>query len=405
MPEAKPIDVAPLITWLQAGTPGVTTPDALLDRFAALLVAGGIPAYRIHVFVRTLHPDILGRAFIWCEGQPVQTREMEYGILKTKAFLKNPIPDVVRTRAAVRRKVCDPATPDDYPLVAELRAEGATDYIVYPLLFSNDEIHVASFTARAPAGFSDAQIAALDSVINPLARVAEIYALRRTATTLLNTYVGHGAGARILSGQIRRGHGEEIDAAIWLSDLRGFTALADELPSETLIKLMNSHFERMVDAVESAGGEVLKFIGDGLLAIFPLASERDRSAACAAALRAAREAHHGKAIFATYPDGRPITVSFRIALHVGRVLYGNIGGARRLDFTAMGPAVNLVSRLERVSSTLGRSPVVSAEFAAACGETLEPLGEHQLRGVRAPQVVYGLPAGAPVRAVEPSAVP
>jgi adenylate cyclase len=150
---------------------------------------------------------------------------------------------------------------------------------------------------------------------------------------------------------------------------------------------------------------VLKFIGDGLLAIFPLASERDRSAACAAAFRAAREAHHGKAIFATYPDGRPITVSFRIALHVGRVLYGNVGGARRLDFTAMGPAVNLVARLERVSSVLGRSPIFSAEFAAACGETLEPLGEHQLRGVRAPQVVYGLPAGAPVRAVEPSAVP
>ena len=405
MPEAKPIDVTPLIAWLQAGTPGVLTPDAVLDRFAALLLAGGIPAYRIHVFVRTLHPDILGRAFVWCEGKPVETREMDYGILRTKAFLQNPIPDVVRTRAAVRRKVCDPATPDDYPIVAELRAEGVTDYIVYPLLFSNDEIHVASFSTRAPGGFSDAEVAALDSMINPLARVAEIYALRRTATTLLNTYVGRGTGSRILSGQIRRGHGEEIDAAIWLSDLRGFTALADELPGATLIKLMNSHFERMVDAVENAGGEVLKFIGDGLLAIFPLGPERDRGAACAAALRAAREAHDGQPVFHTGPDGRPITLSFRIALHVGRVLYGNIGGARRLDFTAMGPAVNLVARLERVSSALGRSPIFSAEFAAACGEPLEPLGEHQLRGVRVPQIVYGLPAGAPARAIEPSAVP
>jgi adenylate cyclase len=405
MPEAKPIDVAPLIAWLQAGVPGATTSDSVLERFAALLTAGGIPAYRVHVFVRTLHPDILGRAFIWTDGRPVETRNVDYGVLESSAFLRNPMPDVIRTRAPVRRKLCDPATPDDYPLLADFRAEGITDYIVYPLLFSNGELHVASFATRAAGGFNEAQVAALESVISPLARIAEIFALRRTATTLLNTYVGHGAGERILSGQIRRGHGEEIDAAIWLSDLRGFTALADELPSATLIALMNGHFDRMVDAVESAGGEVLKFIGDGLLAIFPLGSERDRGAACAAALRAARQAHGGEPIFYAGPDGRNVPLSFRIALHVGRVLYGNIGGARRLDFTAMGPAVNLVARLERVASALGRSPIVSAEFAAACGEPLEPLGEHRLRGVRAPQIVYGLPAVAPARAFEPSAVP
>ncbi len=277
------------------------------------------------------------------------------------------------------------------PFCAISPTDGVTDYIASPLRFTNGEIHAVTWTTRRAGGFTDEHAGALARVVPGLARLAEIYALRRTARNLLDTYVGAHAGERILRGQIRRGDTETIHAAIWLSDMRGFTALADRLDPAGLTHLLNRFFDAQVPAIARHGGQVLKFIGDGLLAIFPVAAgDTDGAAACAAALDAAREARTGIAALEGAGAAPGVErVRFGLALHIGAVLYGNIGGAERLDFTCIGPAVNLAARIEKLAGELGRTLLASAEFAARC-PALVPVGRFSIRGLEAAQRVFGL---------------
>src|SRR6202011_2139072 len=213
---------------------------------------------------------------------------------------------------------------------------------------------------------------------------------------LLDTYVGNRAGARIMGGQIRRGHTDTMHAAIWLSDLRGFTALSDRLPAETVVDILNCYFDCQVSAIRTHGGEVLKFMGDGLLAVFPIA-ERDGNVhqVCARVLEAAREARAGvKAM--RYPIGDAVErFRFGVALHVGKILYGNIGGGNRLDFTCIGPAVNPAARLEKIAGRLNRTIVASAGFAGICAGDWTDLGEFPISGFAKAERVYGLPDETP----------
>jgi len=356
------------------------------------LVAGGVPLYRVSVFVRTLHPSVMGRRFTWVEGKEVETTEAPYQLLDDDLFLLSPVVRVFRSGEALRRRLADPDCPMDFSILPDFLAEGVTDYVAFPLLFTNGEVHVATWTTRAPGGFDEEQMKGLEAVVAPLARLAEIYALRRTAQTFLNTYVGRNTGERILNGQIRRGDTLSIAAAIWLSDMRGFTALSDRVPPETMIKLLNHYFDAQVPAILRHGGEVLKFMGDGLLAIFPVApDDPDGAAACAAALAAGRAARDEvAALGGDHPIEGVDHVRFGLALHIGDVLYGNVGGETRLDFTCIGPAVNLAARIEKLAGELGRTLLASTEFAARCPGALEPVGRFTVRGIDAPQRVFGL---------------
>ncbi|MBM3482511.1 MAG: adenylate/guanylate cyclase domain-containing protein [Alphaproteobacteria bacterium] len=377
--------------WLADGARNRAGPDQVLAELCDRLVAQGVPISRVAVFVSTLHPDIMGRAFFWRPGEPVKIAEATWAFLERPEYKDNPVPYVSRTGERLRRHIADPDCPLDFPLMKELRAESATDYFAAPLAFTNGENHVVSFTTHAPGGFTDAQMAILESIVDPLARVAEIRALRRTAGNLLNTYVGRQAGERILAGRIRRGHSESIDAAIWLSDLRGFTALADRIPAQELIEVLNHYFDCQVPAIADHGGEILKFMGDGLLAIFPIREDRPADIVCGAALEAARDAMNEveelrkREAAPAYRDLR-----FAISLHVGEVLYGNIGGKDRLDFTCIGPAVNLTARIEKTARDLGRTVVASPEFVHHCPAKFTHLGDFALRGFGARHAVYGL---------------
>jgi adenylate cyclase len=232
----------------------------------------------------------------------------------------------------------------------------------------------------------------------PLARLVEITNQRRRASILLDTYVGNRAGERILGGQIRRGHTETMHAAIWLSDLRGFTALSDRLPSETVVDILNQYFDCQVSAIRTHGGEVLKFMGDGLLAVFPIAEpDGDIHQVCARVLEAARESRASVEAL-RYPIGETIErFRFGVALHVGKILYGNIGGGNRLDFTCIGPAVNLAARLEKIAGRLHRTIVASEGFAGICAGGWADLGNFPIAGFSKAERVYGLadeiPAG------------
>ncbi len=382
-------DVRSTIDWLVDGARTVATPEGVLAELCQRLVAGGLPLWRVSVFVRTLHPDLMGRRLRWEAGKGVDIDETPIEVLGSEMFRTSPVLAITTTGRSLRRRLLAPDCPFDFPVLEELKAEGATDYLITPLHFISTEIHAASWATRAPAGFAESEIAALEAVAVPLSRVAEIWAQRRVATNLLDTYVGRQAGARILAGQIRRGHTESIAAAIWLSDLRGFTELADRTPGPALIELLNRYFDCQVPAIQAAGGEVLKYMGDGLLAIFPIAA--DVAAVCRAALAAADTFRAEVArLNAAIGDDPAARLRFGLALHVGEVLYGNIGGGNRLDFTAIGPAVNLAARLEKLARDLNRAVIASGTFAEACPQAFVPLGERRFRGVAAPQPAFTL---------------
>ena len=273
--------------------------------------------------------DIMGRRFLWLEGEGVEVSAAPFRVLDTEEFRSSPFTRVCESGEPFRHRFDGPASADEDATIRDLRVQGATDYLASPLRFTNGEVHVATWASRTPGGFNDGEIAALQAVAHPLARVAEIRALRRTATNFLNTYVGAHAGERILAGRIRRGHTERIDAAIWLSDMRGFTTLADRLPPGDLIALLNRYFDCQVPAIHAAGGEVLKFMGDGLLAIFQVGHHgKDRAAVCRDALAAAHDVRaRVRAVAGDSEAAGRSPVRFGLALHVGELLYGNIGGA------------------------------------------------------------------------------
>jgi len=384
-------DIQSIVDWLVGGARSAPSPDKVLEQLCDGLVSIGVPLARAVVMVQTLHPDIMGRSFRWQPGEPVKISTASFDVLDTEMFLRSPAVHVMRTGEALRRRLDGPAPDGDFPILKELHGEGMTDYYAAPLHFMNGEIHVATFATRTPGGFTDRHISDIAAVMNPLARVAEVWALRRTAGNLLSTYVGRQAGGHILAGRIRRGHSEAINAAIWLSDLRGFTTLADRLPPKELIDVLNRYFDCQVPAIDAHKGEVLKFMGDGLLAIFPIDAARPVETVCRDALAAVWETVRSVAELretAETPAFRDLR--FAISLHVGEVLYGNIGGGDRLDFTCIGPAVNLAARMEKVARDLGRTVIASEDFARACPAAFTPLGEYPLRGFGAPRAVYGL---------------
>jgi adenylate cyclase len=359
----------------------------VLAQLCDRLVGCGIPLWRVAVFVRTLHPNIMGRRFVWRPGAGVEVMDAPFDLFETAEFRGSPVAQVYASGKPIRRRLADPHCPIDFAQLDELKDEGVSDYLASPLLFTDGEIHLATWTTRQPGGFTATQIEGIEAIVAPLARVAEIRALRRTASNLLDTYVGNNAGERILAGQIRRGHAEAIYAAIWLSDMRGFTLLADHVPPQTLLELLNQYFDCQVPAILEHGGEVLKFMGDGLLAIFPIGDNSDPEEVCARALAAAYEARGHIAAL----DRRDIDpLRFGLALHIGEVLYGNIGGGNRLDFTCIGAAVNLAARLEKLAGKLGRVILASDEFARHCGSDFQPIGQFPLAGFSAQQTVFGV---------------
>jgi adenylate cyclase len=388
-----------VIDWLVAGARSAARVDQFVTQTCEQMIACGLPLWRVGVFVRTLHPNMLGRNFVWRRDEGVAMGSMAHGDEMEDYFLSSPLAIVFEQGQEVRRRL--DAGAGNVPFFAEIREEGATDYIALPLLMSDGTIHAVSWITQHPDGFTEAQLADLRLFMPYLTRMIEVWLLRRTAAGLLDNYVGARAGARILAGQIRRGHTESMNAAIWLSDLRGFTPLSDRLSPEAVVDVLNTYFDCQVPAILNHGGEVLKFMGDGLLAVFPISDqEGDAETVCRRVLEAARECRASVAAM-TYSYESEILRDFRfgLALHIGKVLYGNIGGGDRLDFTCIGPAVNLAARIEKIAGRLNRTVLASTAFAGKVDAGWTDLGLFSVAGFAAAERVYGLadevpPAGA-----------
>lgn len=383
------------IDWILSDARLLPDLPSLLDAFAGKLLAAGVPLVRMTLGLRLLHPQIRFKNYYWRrDEEAVEIVQRGHDTEKSPEYLASPIAAILDQGAeALRFRIETIVPPWPYPIVGELHEQGATDYVIMAVTFANGRRNMASFATDRPGGFSTADLALIDGVMPAFVTVVEAITLRFLATTVLDTYVGRRTGARILSGEIRRGSGADVRAVLWYCDLRGFTRLADKLPREELIALLNNYFEVMGGAVEAQGGEILKFIGDAMLALFPVA-EDDGNGEQAAAFRALTAAETALSAMQTLNGeraawGQPI-LRCGISLHVGDVMYGNIGAPDRLDFTIIGPAVNLLSRIEGLCSRLDRPVLTSAAFAALCPGRLASLGWHPVKGLSEPVEVYGL---------------
>jgi adenylate cyclase len=384
-----PIVEPDLVRWLLVEGHRLHNPE-LFDGLCWRIIGAGVPLWRATVHVGTLHPQLLGFGARWRRDRnTVERFKVHHGAQETTDFLESPIRRVILEGTTERWRRSDPQWAT-FPLLREIGEAGATDYLATPLAFSHNRYQAVTWTSDGPHGFSEDDIAFLRSLLPALATVIELRATTKMGELLLETYLGRAIGPRILAGQIHRGVGERLRAVILCSDLRGFTRMSDRLPGEEVIELLDDYFERITEPVHKHGGDVLKFVGDGVVAIFPC--DGDRAEAATAAMDAAREAlvRLERWNAACRNEKRP-PLNAGIGLHLGEVIYGNVGAPDRLDFTAIGPAVNLASRLETLTKRLGRPLLCSSAFAEAYPGELLSLGFQPVRGLAEPEEIFAPP--------------
>lgn len=372
-----------LFEWMLDGARPSANAHEIISGICERLTAAGVPAARFALFIYTLHPNLLGRRFRWFPGEGVDQVDADLQAFDGDEYKANPLPTVLRTKEVLRRRLIDPQCPDDYQILAEFRADGITDYLVQPLIFTTGETHVATWASKDPDGFSEEAIAALERIRLPLARLTETYMLRLNASSLLSAYTGRDSGSRILAGRVHRGELEDLEACVVFADLVGFTEFSNAAPAQVVIERLNLFYDALVPPITKAGGEILKFMGDGLLAIFPVDRAGGAVKASSAALTALEAASGGKDT-PLFDDKRP---PFRAAVHIGPLQYGNIGAADRLDFTAIGPTVNLASRLLDAAKLVNGQTVVSKGVAELGGLDMGSAGVFDLKGFARPQKI------------------
>lgn len=380
------------VGWLVSDARLLPNPAPLLEGVCERLTARGVPIARASISLFTLHPLLHARSFRWRAGHPSATTEVHpHGLQHLPAFSQSPFKALREGVPVIHRRLEMPLAPDDYPMFQGLREEGLTEYLALPVCFSDGSRHAVSWSTSEPGGFTDAQRALLHELHPLLELVLEVIARKDMTGVLLDTYLGRDTGRRILQGQIRRGDGETTSAVICLSDLRSFTALSDALPRDALLELLNAYFETMVSAFHAHGAEVLKFMGDAVLAIFRIDEESPVEERCMAAARTIREAVAATARDNALRMNQGLTpYEFGASLHVGDVMYGNIGASDRLDFTVIGPAVNLASRIAGLCAGLNEPVLLSESFVSHYQGGVKDLGRHPLKGVPHPVAIYTL---------------
>jgi adenylate cyclase len=383
-----------------------TAADRLFEGFCNRLVAAGVPLARAFAGGRTLHPQWAGYAYFWYrDSGAVAPEQRQRGEAYEQEVAESPFVFLIEQAFAapdgtwprVRRRLAGPDAQLDFPVLRRIAAAGCTDYFAGLFGFAQGDTSRGqgigySFATDRPEGFHDDDLLLIQAVLPAVSLAIMSDASHIIASGLLAAYLGEDAGRRVHAGAVERGSVESIRAILWYADIRGFTAIADACPGLAVIELLDEVFEALAAPLRRRGGQVLKFLGDGLLATFPF-DGATRQATCRGALDAAAEAMQALDTLNAVrcAAGKP-TATVDLALHLGEVLYGNVGAVDRLDFTVIGPAVNEVSRIEVLCEPLGRKVLVSAELAAASGDPgrLEPLGPQTLRGVREPQDIYAL---------------
>jgi len=400
---ADPASLLASCRWITESALAGASEAALVEGVCGRLQDLGAGLARVMVGIDTLHPVLGGRGFIWRRGVGVEPRE--FGRTDPEMDTKwqqSPHYYLMQKggRSLRRRIQAGDNKPRDFPVLDDLAKVGTTDYVAFLNRFGESatigemDCVYSSWTTERPGGFNDADIAALDALVPELAAAIKNLTVARIAETLVETYLGRDAGRRVLKGAIARGVADKIRAVLWFSDLKGFTRLIDTLPPKSIIPLLNDYADALVTAIHQQGGQVLKFIGDGILATF---EKGDTVEDCRRALAASEDALRRVAALNARRTAENLpTTGFYLSLHVGEVFYGNIGSAERLDFTVIGPAVNEVTRINTMCRSLEQDVVLSSAFADAAGPArsrLVGLGRYALRGVARPQELFTLERG------------
>jgi adenylate cyclase len=374
-----------VVHWLTNGTRDERFIDNIFAELCIRLQRAGIPLKRASLHMLIHHPQWLGARMMWTDGMREAVIErVDYDVQQRSEYIGSPANELQEGANEVRENLeRDPALGRKHGVYDDMRAKGLTDYVAWPLYHTLGKRHFVTFATDRAGGFDAAHIADLQKILPVLALVSEIRIKNRLARTLLETYVGSHASDLILAGATRRGSGTTVRAAIMICDLRDFTKISDNWPRDDVIELLNGYFDAMSEPVVRHGGEILKFIGDGMLAIFPLSQPQ----ACANLLRAVAEARLAMAALNEQNSGTGrAPLNYGIGVHVGDVMYGNIGSRSRLDFTVIGPAVNMASRLEALTKQLGKNVLLSRQFTDIVeGDfDLERVGEYPVRGFNDP---------------------
>ncbi|UVF20886.1 adenylate/guanylate cyclase domain-containing protein [Microvirga terrae] len=387
----------------EAGLTGMSELE-LLNGFCDRLIAGGMPVSAVNIVIDTLHPIHEGRVFRWRrDDREGLAPVVEYGRTNVEGqaaenWRRSTYYHLHVSGEDFLRRRLGPGHPDDFSILKDLRAEGQTDYLAMIHRFAAEgaigemDSFYSSWMTDAPSGFSDDEIAFLRELAAPLMLALKCASLARIAKTLVETYLGRDAGRLVLNGRIARGVTDRIQAVLWFSDLHGSTHITETADPEQIIPFLNDYAEAIISSIYEAGGDVLKLIGDGTLAIF---KEEDPSDACRCALKAERLMQ--SRIRALNEErlscGLPVTSAY-LGLHIGEVFYGNIGSQDRLDFTVVGPAVNEVSRIGALCRSVERDVLVSSAFFSTASEDdrrcLVSVGRYALRGVARPQDLFTL---------------
>ena len=378
-------DLQPVVEWLLTDARLANRPvEDLMAEFAHKLKLTGLPVDRVTLHIQSLHPLFIASSLTWTEDEGALEMTRDRSVRNEEAFLRSPIKPIFEGKGAMHLRI-DEGHCKTYPILSELAECGFRDYAIYPIPFGRGIVNAASFATRERTGFSPQDLAAFAGIIPAFAAVVELRQNWRTASDLMETYVGRLSGEKVLQGAITRGDAESLYAVVWNSDLRDFTAFSEKAPKERVLAFLNDYFDCIAGAIEPLGGEILKFIGDGVLAIFPC--QALDNPACDAAQRALAAAHKALAALEAHNAALPPDIPHLhcgIGLHVGWVNYGNIGARHRLDFTVIGPAVNKAARIEGLCRKLGREILVTSDFARLNGGSFESLGCFELKGIAEP---------------------
>lgn len=374
-----------IVDWLLEEAPALPSCRHVLEGLIDRLTAEGMQLHRAVLGIGVLHPELMAKTYTWERGaRYVSETEIHHGIETTDQYLDSPFRPLNEGEPFVRQRLTGPNAEVTYPMLEEQRDAGATDYIAIGLPRSDGNIYRSSWTTDRDGGFTESEIDRLLTLRPVIGVIAELQSRAEMTKSVLDLYLGREAGRRVYAGEIKRGEGNTIHSVLWMCDLRGFTSLSDRIALNDLIAVLNDYFEAVTGPIHASGGEVLKFIGDAVLGIFRIEDESEIAEICERALSAAELAVANMHILnrrRRRAEKEPL--NFSIALHVGDAMYGNVGAHDRLDFTVIGPAVNLCARLEALAGSLGEKIICSSEFATNSNVEMRSVGTHELKNVEA----------------------
>ena len=393
--QSSPSYENPILNWVLQEAPAIASSRELTAALARHMRSARIPLWRLGVVIPILHPQVAAFSQHWYSvtGE-LQETDIDFETLQSSEYLNSPLVPIFEGAGGIRRRLDIKEPLLDYGILREYHAEGATDYVVMPMHFSDGQINALFLVSNQPGGFTTADLGHIYEILAVLGRIYEVHTLQYKAVSLLDTYLGSHAGGRVLNGLIRRGDGEDIRAVIWFCDLRGSTPLAQAMSRDEFLGCLNDFFDCVAGAVLDHGGQVLRFIGDAALAIFPIEDEPGDTGLQASCERAIAAAHEASSRMKSYNAKRVSEsaqeLGYGIGLHVGDVTYGNIGTGNRLEFTVIGEAANLAARIESLCKSLGESVLLSAGFATCYQDHVVSLGKHQLQGIDEPHEIFTL---------------